>query len=298
MLNRFGMPGGRIRFWSWLVISGILLGFAAADLPGIGPAAVRAQADAAGDAAGDGNAPAADAPPAVAPAAAPEAAPSEKKTDRILLFWMIEASGVFGLILLLLSFVMVALIVMNALQIRRDVFIPPAVIETFEQQIAKKDYQAAYDTARNDDSFIARVLTAGRGKIGRGQKEAQEGMQEAGEQEAMEIEHKLSFLALIGSVAPMFGLMGTVYGMIAAFRVIANSETSPKPAQLAEGISTALFTTLEGLIVAIPAMVAYLVLRNRLARLLGEVGMVSEGLITQLNPSRKSSGGSTQASKE
>ncbi|TWU11551.1 Biopolymer transport protein ExbB [Symmachiella macrocystis] len=297
MLNRFGMPGGRIRFWSWLVISGILLGFAAADLPGIGPASVHAQADPA--AANDNAEPAAaPAPAAAEPPAAEAATPAKKSGDRSLLFWMIEASGVFGLILLLLSFVMVALSVMNALQIRRDIFIPPAFVETFEQQIAKKDYQTAYDTARNDDSYLARVMTAGLGKISRGQKEAMEGMQEAGEQEAMEIEHKLSFLALIGSIAPMFGLMGTVYGMIASFRVIANSETSPKPAQLAEGISTALFTTLEGLIVAIPAMVAYLVLRNRLARLSSEVGMVSESLITQLTPSRKSSGGSSQASKE
>ena len=286
MLNRLGASAGRIRFCSWLVISCVLLGFAAGDLPGIAPRPAFAQDDDAGDAAA--------APADEAPAAAPA---KSTTTDRNLLFWMIEASGIFGLILLLLSFVMVALIVMNALQVRRDVLIPPHFIETFEEQIAKKDYQAAYDTARNDESFVARVLTAGLGKIGRGQKEALESMQEVGEQEAMEIEHKLSFLALIGSIAPMFGLMGTVYGMIASFRVIANSETSPKPADLAEGISTALFTTLEGLIVAIPALVFYLVLRNRMARLTSEVGMVSEGLINQLTPTRKS-GGSTGGAKE
>jgi len=276
MLNRYIPQVSRNRFAAWLMISSLIVAWTAWGATAFGPQAAHAQ-----------DAPAAaDPAPAANPAPAAPAQPSA--SERNLLAWLIEASGWFGLILLLLSFAMVALIVMNALQVRRDNFMPPGFIETFEEKISKKDYQAAYDTARNDDSFLARVLTAGLGKISKGQKEALEGMQEVGEVEAMEIEHKLSYLALIGSISPMFGLMGTVYGMIRSFRVIANSETSPKPAELAEGISTALFTTLEGLIVAIPAMVAYLVLRNRMARLTSEVGIVAEGLINQLSSGRKS----------
>ncbi|MCA9073050.1 MAG: hypothetical protein KDA84_29210, partial [Planctomycetaceae bacterium] len=92
--------------------------------------------------------------------------------------WMIRASGFFGLILLLLSFVMVALIMMNVLQVRRDNLLPPAFIEHFEQMLANKDYQAAYETAKSDDSFVARVLAAGLSKLNRGYDEAIEGMQE------------------------------------------------------------------------------------------------------------------------
>ena len=104
-------------------------------------------------------------------------------------------------------------------------------------------------------------------------------MQEVGDDENMALEHRLSYLALISAVAPMLGLMGTVQGMIASFREIATSPTTPKPSELADGISTALFTTLEGLTVAIPAMVFYAILRNRIARFTLEVGMVSEGLM-------------------
>jgi len=288
MLNRFDSQGSHARSWSWLLVFGLLVGMMVLQVPDFGPTAAVAQDDGAAQ---------------EAPAANNDAAPATP-TDRSLLIWMIDASGIFGLILLLLSFVMVALIVMNALQIRRDNFLPPAFIEAFEQRLGQKDYQGAYDTARSDDSFIARVMTAGLAKMGQGytdpvrrHREALQGMQEAGEQETMEIEHKLSFLALIGQIAPMIGLMGTVYGMIASFRVIANSLTSPKPSELAEGISTALFTTLEGLIVAIPAMVAYLVLRNRMTRLTSEVGMISEGLFGQLDPARKSSPESAATSK-
>ena len=79
----------------------------------------------------------------------------------------------------------------------------------------------------------------------------------------------------------MLGFLGTVQGMINSFNVIANSPTAPKPAELAEGISTALFTTLVGLAVAIPAIAAYAILRNRVARLVLEVGIVSEGLMSR-----------------
>ena len=191
---------------------------------------------------------------------------------------------------------MVALIMMNVLQVRRDNMLPTAFIEGFEQRLAQKDYQGAYETAKADDSFVARVLAAGLSKLNRGYDEAIEGMQEVGEDENMALEHRLSYLALIGTVAPMLGLMGTVYGMIDSFRIIANSAEQPKPKDLAEGISTALFTTIEGLMVAIPAMVFYSLLRNRVARFVLEVGMISEGLMSRFSTmGKKGPGGAPQA---
>jgi biopolymer transport protein ExbB len=223
-----------------------------------------------------------------------EAAPAASES---FLTWMIRASGIFGFVLLLLSFIMVALIMMNVLQVRRDNLLPPAFIEGFEQRLAQKDYQGAYEVAKADDSFVARVLAAGLSKLNRGYDEAIEGMQEVGEDENMALEHRLSYLALIGTVAPMLGLMGTVYGMIESFRVIATSEGQPKPSKLADGISTALFTTIEGLAVAIPAMVFYSLLRNRVARFVLEVGMISEGLMSRFSTMGKkpAGGGAPQA---
>jgi len=209
-----------------------------------------------------------------------------------ILGWMAEANGwFFGPIFLLLSFVMIALIIMNILQVRRDVLLPGAFIEEFEQKLAQKDYQGAYETAKGDDSFIARVLAAGLSKLNRGYNEAVEGMQEVGEDENMTLEHRLSYLALIGAIAPMFGLMGTVYGMINSFEEIANSKTSPPPSQLADGISTALFTTLEGLGIAIPAMIAYSLLRNRVSRFVLEIGIISEGMMSRFSTVGKGKSG-------
>ncbi|MEW4487390.1 MotA/TolQ/ExbB proton channel family protein [Thalassoglobus sp. JC818] len=200
-----------------------------------------------------------------------------------MLSWMIRSSGYFGAVLLLISFIMVAVIMMNLLQVRRDNLLPEEFVIAFEEKLTAKDYQGAYEIARSDESLIARVLAAGLGRLNRGYEEAIEGMQEVGEEESMMMEHRLSYLALIGSIAPMIGLMGTVWGMIQSFREISTAATAPKPKDLADGISTALFTTLEGLVVAIPAIIAYGLLRNRVSRLLLEVGRVSEGLMARFS---------------
>jgi len=232
--------------------------------------------------------------PGGAEAAAPVAPPTES-----LLTKAVDALGLFfGSIFLLISFGLVALVMMNVLQIRRDVLLPPDFVDDFESQLDSKDYQAAYNTARDHDSMVARVLTAGLTKLNRGYSEAVEGMQEVGEDENMSLEHRLSYLALIGSIAPMIGLAGTVTGMIDSFDEIANSATQVEPAKLADGIQKALWTTLIGLGIAIPAMVAYSILRNRVSRLVLEVGMVSEGLMARfqtLGRGKPSSGGATPA---
>ncbi len=223
--------------------------------------------------------------------------PAEAKPPQSFLQWMIKALGWFWLtIFLLLSFAMVALIMMNILQVRRESLLPADFIESFEQKLNARDFQGAYESARNDDSFIGRVLAAGMSRLNRGYAEVVEGMQEVGEDETMAMEHRLSYLALIGTVAPMLGLMGTVSGMIDSFSTIAQSVTSPKPSELADGISTALFTTLIGLGIAVPAMVFYSILRNRIARFVLEVGMVSEGLMSRFSTmGKKGAGGAVAA---
>ena len=211
---------------------------------------------------------------------------------------MVKANGyVFGPLLLAMSFIMVALVMMNVLQVRRDNLLPATFVESFEERLAAKDYQGAYETAKTDDSVVARILAAGLSKLNRGYPEAIEGMQEVGEDENMALEHRLSYLALIGSIAPMVGLAGTVWGMIGAFESIATSAVQPKPKELAADIYTALFTTLEGLAIAIPAMVFYSLLRNRVARLVLEIGIVSEGLMSRFATvgKRPGNGGSAAA---
>ena len=204
--------------------------------------------------------------------------------------WMIRASGIFGFLIMLVSFVMVSIIMMIGLQLRRDNYLPGSFVEEFEQRLQSKDYQGAYESARQNDSFIGRVLTAGMERLSRGYEEAEAGMMEVAEDETMAMEHKIGYLSLIGSIAPMLGLLGTVQGMVLSFQVIATSITSPKPSDLADGIATALFTTLEGLVVAIPAIIFYTLYRNRLSRFLMESGFVATNLMKNFQGIGKPSG--------
>jgi biopolymer transport protein ExbB len=225
-----------------------------------------------------------EAAPAAPAAAADPAASGEdpeltKRRQESLLAWMIRSSGIFGFLIMIISFIMVALIVMIALQLRRDNYVPAALVEEFEQKLNAKDYQGAFETAKGSDSFIGRLLAAGMGRLRDGYEAAQSGMQEVGDDETMAMEQKVGYLSLIGSIAPMLGLLGTVQGMVMSFQIIAKSATSPKPYQLADGIATALFTTLEGLVVVIPAIFFFTLYKNRLARFLMEAGYIVDNLM-------------------
>lgn len=181
-----------------------------------------------------------------------------------LLFYIAQACGwVFGPVFLLLSFILVALLVMCFLQIRKTVLLPPALTEQFEKHLEAKEYQPAYELARADDSYLGHVLAAGMGKLQSGYPAATAAMEEAQGEEQMKLEHKISYISLIGALAPMLGLLGTVTGMVSSFKKIAdNPGVAPKPDQLAGGISTALVTTLIGLWIAIPAILFFQMFRN------------------------------------
>ncbi len=199
-----------------------------------------------------------------------------------ILGWAFQSLGAgYSLVFLSLSFTLVALFVMNLLTARRQQIVPVELVDGFEDLLNEKKYQDAFDLAKQDESFLGQVLSAGLVKLSAGYPQAIEAMQEVGEEENMKLEHRLSYMALIGTISPMIGLFGTVHGMILAFQVIATSPMQPKASELAEGIATALFTTLVGLFIAIPAIAAYNILRNQFARLVLEVGIVSEGLMSR-----------------
>lgn len=203
-----------------------------------------------------------------------------QKASTNLLVWTFQSLRLsYTLIFFALSITLLTLIVMNLLAARQDNICPPDLVEGVEQQLASGNHQGAAELVRTDDSFLGQVVAAGLSKLDRGHSLAVEAMQEVGEEETMKMEHNLSYMALIGNISPMIGLFGTVQGMIAAFRTIATSGSTPKPQQLALDISTALFTTLAGLAIAIPAIAVYNILRNRVQRMTLQVGVTSEELI-------------------
>ncbi len=182
---------------------------------------------------------------------------------------------------LVISFTFVAFLVMNIIALRRDAVNPKYLAEAFEANLNEKKFQEAFDLAKNDDSMLGQMLAAGMQNLQQGYEKAIDAMGQAAEDENLKLEHRLSFLSLVGSIAPMVGLLGTVDGMVASFQVIAMSDTQPKPSQLAQGISMALITTLVGLVLAIPAIIAFNMLKNRLTRLVMETGWTASNLMSR-----------------
>lgn len=255
------------------------------------PALVVAQAPVDPDAAAAGAPPAAEpaaAPAAADPAAAPaKAAPAAAAEESALEFYYKALGLKYVLAFGALSFWFVALLILNFLALRRQAVIPDALIQNFEAALNEKNYQGAYDMAKADESMLGALLAAGMSKLQQGYEASEGAMNEVGEDEAMKMEHRLSYIALIGSLAPMLGLLGTVDGMVASFEVIAKSSTSPSPAELAKGIQTALITTLVGLVMAIPAIGVFAYFKNQLARYIFDVGAVADGLMSRFKTVKK-----------
>lgn len=204
-------------------------------------------------------------------------------TEGSFLSWMIEASGPIGLVLLLLSIYMVAVIAWMLLEYRRSKALPEGLVRELTELLGQRRYPQAFDRLAGDRSFLGRVLNAGVRRLGSGQASAHRAMQLANDDVTMEMEHRTTYLATIGTLGPLIGLLGTVYGMIIAFRVM-SSQGTPDATALAGGISIALFATLEGIFVAIPAIASYAFFRNRIARLSLDVEQTAESLLDQFVP--------------
>jgi biopolymer transport protein ExbB len=228
---------------------------------------------------------AAPAPPAEADAgAAAEGGATAVDASESFIHWMRRASGPIGIVIAAMSFYLIALVVWMAFHYRKAVAVPETLIHEVSDLLAQKQFTEAYQRLSADRSFLARVLAAGVRKLPTGLAHAQRAMEMANDDVTMEMEHRTTYLATVGTLGPMIGLVGTVYGMILSFRVIATAGASPQASQLAAGISTALFATLEGIALSIPAIYFYALYRNRIARLSLEVALAAESLLEQFSP--------------
>ena len=260
LMTRTARPAAGVttaRMARGLVIIGLMVGWAAAT---VAPVALT---------------------PAVAVAQDEEAGEETEGGGSVLSFYWTALGPTWTIVFLALSFWLVALVVMCFLQLRKTVLVPPALSTAFEQHLEQKQYQEAYELAKNDDSYLGHVLAAGMGKLQSGYPAAAQAMEEAQGDEAMKLEHKISYVSLVGALAPLFGLLGTVAGMVAAFMVIASRDTAPKPNELAVGISQALVTTQIGLWIAIPAIACFAMFKNWLQRLNSDVEEESTRLMSR-----------------
>jgi biopolymer transport protein ExbB len=210
---------------------------------------------------------------------APAAAPKEESS---IITHIFESVGpVFGFILFAVSICLVALIVLLAMDLRMGVSVPPAFVDEFTDIVNKRQFKQAFELCKSDNSFLGRVLTAGMGRLQYGIEDARETAQNMVESVRAGKEQLINYVATIGTLGPMLGLVGTVYGMILSFMELSAGGT-PKPEKLAAGISHALVVTLLGIALSVPAIFCHTFFKNRLTRIAMDTSNLADDLLTQM----------------
>lgn len=159
------------------------------------------------------------------------------------------------------SVTMVTFIVQGLLTLRKDKLSPAPLVASLQQTINAGNYQEAWEICNANNNYLANVLKAALSRIGRGKTAVDDAIVEHGLREATVLRTRNSYLSVIGVIAPMIGLLGTVIGMIGAFAVLGSSGISD-PRALASRIGEVLIATASGLFIAIPAFIFYYVFRN------------------------------------
>jgi biopolymer transport protein ExbB/TolQ len=187
---------------------------------------------------------------------------------------MYQAGGIFMHFILLVGFIATAIVIERCLALYKNYRQAPADMRTkLLSFIAMGQFAEAksYVEMSAPNTAMGRVAIAGINVrlAGGGDEEVQARMDEALTSEIGTIDRRTGFLAVFGNVATLLGLLGTVTGLIASFMSVTNANPAERSLLLGQGIAEALNTTAFGLIVAIPALVAYAAFQNRTDRIVG-----------------------------
>ena len=207
---------------------------------------------------------------------AQQANATEKPNEVNVLFWLIKVSGPIGAFIFVLSVYFVAVAFKQYFELRLSVAAPPDVVELATKLIDEKKTKELLALLNEDDSFFSRILVAGISDLRYGIEEGREKLDRKAEVLTVQMERSISILAVIGTLGPMIGLLGTLKGMISSFSVIAMSGVALDAARVAEGISEALVITFEGVFLSVPAIFLYSVFRNRISQISVETTMLAD----------------------
>jgi len=201
---------------------------------------------------------------------------------------IVDAGGVMMYPLAIISIVAVVLVFVYLLTIRRNAVVSERFMNAAEAMIRKRDYLGlvAYSHRRNESmarvtqktlEFFTKYPGASFGEV-------REVAEAEGSRQAGLLSSRITYLADIGAIAPMVGLLGTVLGMIKSFLNIAEGDVSGvRQMELAEGVSEALITTAAGLMIGIPALVFYSLFRGRVQKYIAELEAAATHLMALLH---------------
>jgi biopolymer transport protein ExbB len=218
-----------------------------------------------------------------APAPAPDAQSGSKVGTLDSFKILLSHPDFVSITILLLSIVGVTLIVQGFIKARATVMFPEETTNHIRELISQRQFKELIEYTETDPSFVSKALNPAlkRAPSFAAMKEAME--TSIGEQTADQF-RRIEYLNVIGNLGPLLGLLGTVIGMIVAFQEMNLSGGQANPAQLSGGISKALAHTMAGLILALPCLAAFGILRTIIDRLTVQGALIAEELLLMVKP--------------
>ncbi len=156
-------------------------------------------------------------------------------------------------------------------------FVPPVAVDSFRSFFRAGDYRGAYTWAQQNPGILSSVVFAGLKHAPGGKQASEDAMGSAILGENSRFQSKIAYLSVIGVIAPMIGLTGTVVGMIQAFAAMGQAGAAD-PSKLSGAIGHVLHATASGLAVAIPAFIFYYLIRNRVGHAIHAVSDATNDL--------------------
>jgi biopolymer transport protein ExbB len=202
------------------------------------------------------------------------------------LLQLIDAGGFMMYPIILLSVFAIYIFIERLLTLNKANLDPDPFMVRVKDLVLKGDISGAKVLCSQNETPIARMIEKGISRIGSPLKNIEASIENVGKIEIFKLEKNLSSLATIAGAAPMMGFLGTVMGMVQAFIAISKEEGSVSPKLLADGIYTAMLTTVAGLIVGIIAYLAYNFLVTRVQKIIHKMEYTSIDFIDLLQEPR------------
>jgi len=214
-------------------------------------------------------------------------APAEKVSLNYFQRFVVDGGIMTWVILIPLSVVTLAMLRGQGVWTRPWQVMNEDLFDQISESLKRGDAKTALQLANQEDTFLSAVVRRGLNELPAGQQTAEYAVIESSEEQASKLFSQIEYLSIIGNVAPMIGLVGTVYGIILAFNTLAEVVRQggvTRPDQLAEGISIALVNTFWGLLIAVPALAMYGLFRNRIDATAGKIATSVIDLLKRVQP--------------
>jgi biopolymer transport protein ExbB len=213
-----------------------------------------------------------------------DSAPSGVSSVSVLRHFVVDGGPITWFVLIPLSVVTLSLAVHYLFTIRRKPQVPTTLAQTLVNAATRGEVRKIVELTNNDDSMLGQAGFAAATHIRDGGQAAREAVDEAVEEHATRLLRRIEYLNVIGNIAPMIGLLGTVVGMIQAFsRIFAAGGGMPDAGKLAGDIAVALVTTFWGILIAIPALTFFAIFRNRVDGYAAECMKLCDSIVSILS---------------